>query len=477
MNFVQIEFLWFMTIMFVAYWGLAWVPTQGRRLQNALLLIGSCVFYGWVHPRFLILLFCSAFTDFVASIWIERRQDLKQYILLVSFAVNLGLLGYFKYFNFFIENVGTALTLLGVEHRILPLDILLPVGISFYTFQSMSYTLDVYRGELKARTDPFDFFVYVMFFPQLVAGPIERAPNLLVQVERDRTFSLERTLSGLSLAMWGGFKKMCIADTIAPYIDKVFIMTDPSGPLIWAACIAFSIQIFSDFSAYTDIARGTGRMLGFELTENFRKPFLAASTPEFWQRWHISLSFWIRDYLLVPLLGAASRLTTFRFVWATVLTFVIIGFWHGASWNFILFGLWHGIWLASYTLIQRNLPEWVSKIPYGRPMAVVFHYFAVNVPGSMLFRETHVTRIAQYLQKNPFSATPDEWVATAVVLGFTLLLAVPLVISHFVVWHWLPKLEKSPWLLPLQTLSWGVFGVMMFIFYRMSSSDFIYFQF
>ncbi|MEQ1502189.1 MAG: MBOAT family O-acyltransferase [Myxococcota bacterium] len=476
MNFVQIEFVWFMTIVFTIYWGLG-VLQNGRRLQNAFLLVVSAIFYGWAHLWYLAPLLISSFTDFFAAQAIEKHPRYKQYLVLVSLTVNLGILGYFKYFNFFIETVNESLGLFGLDPGIPTLRILLPIGVSFYTFQTISYTIDVYRGEIKARTDLLDYFVFVTFFPQLVAGPIQRAPNLLVQVERPRAFSMDAILSGLSLAMWGGFKKMCIADTVAPYVDKVFVLEDPAGPMVWAACVGFSVQIFADFSGYTDIARGTARMLGFELSENFKSPYLAASTPEFWQRWHISLSFWIRDYLLVPLLGSSSRLTTFRFVWATIVTFVIIGFWHGASWNFILFGLWHGAWLAFYTLLIRNLPPWTSRIPLGRPMAVAFHYWAVSVPGSLLFRETHVDRIVMYLQKSPFSATEDEWIATSVLVGMTILTATPLILSHFVGRWIVPRIRNSVWELPIQTSSWALFAMAMFVFYRVSAYDFIYFQF
>jgi D-alanyl-lipoteichoic acid acyltransferase DltB (MBOAT superfamily) len=477
--------VWFLAIVFTLYWTLGLVPDQGRdsgisgrRLQNALLLGASCVFYGWIHPWFLLLLGMSSITDFFAGQWMVRQPRYKTFFLVASMTVNLGILGYFKYFNFFIDSFDVALTSLGMAPPLVALQILLPVGVSFYTFQTMSYSIDIYRGELEPRTDPLDYFLYVMFFPQLVAGPIERAPNLLVQIERSRHFSWERVLSGVSLAMWGGFKKMCVADTLAPYIDKVFVLKDPSGPMIWAACVGFSVQIFADFSGYTDIARGTARTLGFELTENFKSPYLAASTPEFWQRWHISLSFWIRDYLLVPMLGSGPRLTTFRFVWATVLTFVVIGFWHGASWNFILFGLWHGVWLAFYTLLIRNLPPWTPQIPLGRPMAVVFHFFAVSVPGSLLFRETHVARIWQHLHQPLFDATHNEWMATAVLVGMTILAATPLVLSHFVERYLLPRIGHRTWvMLPLQTSSWAVFGMAIFVFYRVSASDFIYFQF
>ncbi|MEQ1569172.1 MAG: MBOAT family O-acyltransferase [Myxococcota bacterium] len=481
MNFVQIEFLWFMSTVFTVYWTLPLLKTtrwSPRKLQGALIVVTSCLFYGWVHPWFLILLFISAINDYFAAIGMERYARYKAYILLWSFVVNLGMLAYFKYFNFFLDNMAAVMTQLGLPHSIHAVSILLPVGISFYTFQTMSYTIDVYRGELKARTDLLDYLVYVTFFPQLVAGPINRGASLLVQVERDRRWNPELILSGLTLAMWGGFKKMVVADTIAPYIDKIFVLENPSGPMVWAACVAFSVQIFADFSGYTDIARGTARMLGFELAENFKTPYLAASAPEFWQRWHISLSFWIRDYLLVPLLGSGAKLTTFRFVWATVVTFVIMGFWHGASWNFVLFGLWHGVWLAAYTLVLRRLPAWTERIPFGRWIAIAFHYTCISIPGSLLFRETHASRIWMYLQKNPFAVgAPEEWIAVKVVVGMTIASATPLILSHFVVKYLLPRIERSEWRLPLQTGSWAVFGMAMFVFYRMSASDFIYFQF
>lgn len=476
MNFVQIEFLWFMAAMFLTYWGVGQLR-RGRVWQNVLLVGGSALFYGWVHPWFLILLYFSATLDFTLGQLIERHRRYRHYLLLMSMAGNLGILAYFKYFNFFVQNVIDLSSALGIHGDLRTLAIILPVGVSFYTFQTMSYTIDIHRGELKARTNFLDYLVYVTFFPQLVAGPIERAGRLLPQVEQARTFDTTRVIDGLSLAVWGGFKKLAIADTLAPYIDKVFVLEDPAGPMVWAAAVAFSIQIFADFSGYTDMARGTARMLGFDLTENFKSPYLAASTPEFWQRWHISLSFWIRDYLMVPLLGSAGRLTLFRFLWATILTFTIIGFWHGASWNFILFGAFHGFWMATYTLLARIRPQWTSRIPLGRPMAIVFHFVAISAPGSMLFRETHLDRIVQHLSKHPLVATEEEWIATAVVVGMTLLCAAPLVLSHFVERFALPRIRHSVWYLPMQTSAWAVFGLTMFVFYRVSTYDFIYFQF
>ncbi|NCG18165.1 MAG: MBOAT family protein [Rhodobacterales bacterium] len=472
MNFVQSEFLWFIAMVFTLYWA-----AQRRTWQNVVLLIASAIFYGFVHWWFLILLYSSATLDFFLGHMMVRRPKYKSYLLIVSVAANLGVLAYFKYFNFFVENVTQLAENIGLQANLSTLAFILPVGISFYTFQTMSYTIDIYRGDLKPRKSFWDYLVFVSFFPQLVAGPIERAARLLPQVETPRVFVWKNILSGLSLAMWGGFKKICLADTIAPYVDKVFILEDPSGPMIWAASIGFMMQIFADFSGYTDIARGTARMLGFELVENFKSPFLAATTPEFWQRWHISLSFWIRDYIMVPLLGSGSHLSMGRFVAATLITFTAIGFWHGASWNFILFGIFHGVWMTVYTLGARQLPDRVKNMPYGRPIAVAFHMLLVSIPGSMLFRETHIHRLFSYLQKNPFSATSDEWVATSVIMGMVAFVSVPLIFSYLVERYLLPRVTDTDWMLPLQTSSWAVLASFMFVFYRISSGDFIYFQF
>lgn len=472
MNFVQVEFLWFLAIVLVSYWAV-----RDRVWQNLLLVGASSVFYGWIHPWFLAPLYFSATLDYLLGLALKKHPQYREHLLMVSLASNLGILGYFKYFNFFIENVVAAAHSVGIEAHLQTLSILLPVGVSFYTFQTMSYTIDVYRGELEPRRNFLDYLLYVMFFPQLVAGPIERATRLLPQCEAPRTLRWANLASGVGLMLWGGFKKVCIADTVAPFVDKVFILQDPSGPLIWAGAIGFTIQIFADFSGYTDLARGCARLLGFELTENFRSPFLAATTPEFWQRWHISLSFWIRDYIMVPLLGSASKLSLFRFIWATILTFTIIGFWHGASWNFILFGFFHGVWMTVYTLINRNLPAAVRALPWGRPLAVAFHLVAVSIPGSLLFRETHVDRILQHLSKNPFAATEEEWMATSVVLGICGVAAVPLVLSHVVERYLVPRLEHSPWWTPIQTGTWSLLAAGMFVFYRVSTYDFIYFQF
>ncbi|MCB9688713.1 MAG: MBOAT family protein [Alphaproteobacteria bacterium] len=474
MNFVQTEFLGFLAIVWVAVWALGRLPSGGRRWQNVTLIAASAIFYGWVHPWFLLLLLASALTDYTAGRVISERPAWRDLALAASLAVNLGLLGTFKYLDFFLQSVADAATALGLHADVKLLGLVLPVGISFYTFQTMSSTIDVYRGHLRARRDLVDYLLYVMFFPQLVAGPIERAERLLVQVERPRTMSLDGFVSGVSLASWGAFKKLVVADTLAPYIDKVFVLQDAPGPLIQAGALAFSVQIYADFSGYTDIARGVARTLGFELSENFRSPYLSASTPEFWQRWHISLSTWIRDYLFTPLLGTGAQVSTVRLVGATMTTFALIGLWHGASWNFLLFGLWHGVWMTAYTLGGR---WWGARPLPPRALAVVFHFVVVSLPGSLLFRETHLDRLLHAVTVSPWSAGEDAWIATIVLLGMTGAASVPLLVSWPVV-HWLlPELERSPWLLPIRTTTWAVLAWFVFVFYRVSAVDFVYFQF
>lgn len=472
MSFVQWEFLFLFLGAFALHWV---VPT--RRWQNGVLLVASFLFYGWVHPWWVLLLLFSAVLDFSMGQLMVRAPARKAWWLACSVAGNLAALAYFKYFNFFIEETISVLTAAGVSTNLHTLNIILPAGISFYTFQTMSYTLDVYRGELKPRTSFIDYLVFVSFFPQLIAGPIERAAHLLPQLEAPRIFRLEAARSGLNLAIWGAFKKVVLADTMAPYVDKVFALEDPAGPLVWAAVAGFMLQLYCDFSGYTDIARGAARMLGVDLVRNFDEPYLAATTPELWQRWHMSLSFWIRDYLLTPLLGSADIISVRRFVAAITATMVIMGIWHGAGWNFVLFGIYHAFWILFYVAAVRWMPGPLRRMPGGRMLAIAFHSVAVLMVGGLLFRVHSVERIWRYLAQNPFEATPDEWKVVVVMVGVLWALQTPLVLEHYARRYVLPRLSKSEWYLPAQTAAWAVYAVLMFVFYRSASNDFIYFQF
>jgi D-alanyl-lipoteichoic acid acyltransferase DltB (MBOAT superfamily) len=469
MTFIQQEFLWFFALVFTAYWAL-----PHRSVQNLLLLVASCVFYGWVHPWFLILLFGASFLDYLCAIGMDTWPARKRAFLVVSMVGNLGLLGYYKYFNFFVENVSAALVRLGLHPGLHTLEIFLPVGISFYTFQTMSYTIDVYRGELRARKNFVDYAVFVTFFPQLVAGPVERAGNLLAQVEVTRSFSMAAMRSGMALAMWGGFKKVVIADTIAPYVDKIFILKEPTFALVALGSLGFAIQILADFAGYTDIARGISRMMGFTLMENFKHPYLARNPSEFWRRWHVSFSSWIRDYLYIPLGG--SRGTFWAMTGATFGAMLISGFWHGAAWTFILWGAYHAALLTAYRLVTPRIPKAVRNHPVGDALAVAL-MFSFTCFGWLLFRETHLDRLLSYARLSPLAGTPEEWVAAAMMLAVCVACATPLVLGLLFDLYVEPKWGRSRWFLPLQTTGWALQAAAIFAFVRVASNDFIYFQF
>lgn len=468
MNFVQAEFPVFLAIVWLVYWRI-----QERRAQNLWLLGASVVFYGWVHPWFVALLFAASLVDFGTTQLMARVPAYKRALLALSVASNLSLLAYFKYADFGLSNVIAALDALGLAHDVRLLGVMLPIGISFYTFQTIGYCVDVYRGELRARRDLLDYLTYVSFFPQLVAGPIERAGRLLPQVERARVFTWTAMSTGVSLIAWGAFKKVVIADSVAPFVDKVFVLRDPAAPLVWAATAAFMIQIFADFSGYTDIARGVARTLGFELCENFREPFLARTTPEFWQRWHMSLSTWIRDYVLGPLVGddgAGPR----RFAVATVVTFALIGFWHGAAWNYVLFGVFHGLWVVAYGQAARTWPQ-APRIPSA--IAVPFHLLAVGLVGSFIFREQDVGRIVDHLARWPWVGTASDWIATVVLLSVTFAFALPLVAKWALDRFIATRSDDGTWPLPVVTASWALAACAIFVFHRVTATDFVYFQF
>ena len=315
------------------------------RLQNGILLIASYVFYGFWDWRFLALLFVSTVVDYNLALLIEKSESPgeRKALLAASICVNLGILGFFKYFGFFAESFASLLNSFGFQSSTPFFNIVLPVGISFYTFQTMSYTIDVYRRKLPATRNFFDFALFVSFFPQLVAGPIERATKLLPQVLQPRKFSQSNFVEGFYLIILGLFKKVVIADNMAPIVNYIFSrdVSTLSGAEVLVGVYAFAFQIYGDFAGYTDIARGVAKWLGFDLMLNFRMPYFATSPSDFWQRWHISLSSWLRDYLYIPLGGnRQGTLLTYRNL---MLTMVLGGLWHGAAWTFVAWGFFHGL--------------------------------------------------------------------------------------------------------------------------------------
>lgn len=353
MLFNSLEFVIFLPLVFIIYWG---AYDRSLRLQNTILFIASYTFYGWWDWRFLFLLAFSSIVDFITGhlIYTTQNSSRRKIFLSISVIVNLGLLGFFKYYGFFIESFQELLTNLGFYADISTLRIVLPVGISFYTFQTMSYTLDIYRGRLVPTKDIIAFFTFVSFFPQLVAGPIERAENLLPQFLSKRHFDLELAKDGMRQILWGLIKKMVIADKLAPYVDGVYGQYNSyNGPVLLLGTLYFAIQIYCDFSGYSDIAIGTARLFGFELMRNFAFPYFSRDIGEFWRRWHISLSTWFRDYLYIPLGGSRTN-SKARHIINLILTFTISGLWHGANWTFIFWGFLNGVLYIPLVLSQRH---------------------------------------------------------------------------------------------------------------------------
>lgn len=351
MLFNSFEFLLFFPVVFILYWFLF---NKNVRTQNLLILLASYVFYGWWSWTFLLLLITSTILDYLYGFGVAKADKRQRKLFLwLSVINNLGILGVFKYYNFFATEFQKGFDLMGWEVNPLLLSLALPVGISFYTFHGMSYVFDIYRGLRKPVTNFTDYAVFVCFFPLLVAGPIERANHLLPQVMVKRIFRYEQAVQGGRLMIWGLFKKMVIADSLSPMVDDIFLNYQTMGPGSLAlGAIGFSFQIYADFSGYSDIAIGTAKMMGFELFSNFRFPYLSRSVPEFWRRWHISLSSWFRDYLYIPLGG--SREGKWKAVRNVFIIFLVSGFWHGANWNFIMWGGIHAMGFLPFFLMNKN---------------------------------------------------------------------------------------------------------------------------
>ena len=356
MSFTSLSFWLFLPVVLALFHG----PCRGKlRAQNALLLVASYVFYGWWDWRFLSLIMVSTAVDFGIGRWLESTEDLAQRkrAVALSLTVNLGLLAFFKYAGFFIDSWVDAWSALGVEMHQPSLQIILPVGISFYTFQTLSYTLDIYRRQLKASDDWLEFAAYVSFFPQLVAGPIERASRLLPQLQRLRKVTEVGAWVGLRMVAWGLFKKVVIADSAAQYANAIFGGSEAlQGPILVLGVVAFAIQIYGDFSGYSDMAIGLGRLFGLRLKSNFRFPYFSRNVAEFWRRWHISLNAWFRDYLYIPLGG--SRGGQWRSLRNVAVVFLVSGLWHGADWKFVIWGGIHAALFVPVFVMGRNKVDW-----------------------------------------------------------------------------------------------------------------------
>jgi alginate O-acetyltransferase complex protein AlgI len=400
MLFNSIDFAIFLPIVFILYW---FVTNKNLKLQNLLIFIVSYIFYGWWSWKFLSLILFSTLADYSVGIGLskETNETRRKLLLWVSILVNLGFLGFFKYYNFFVENFVSAFSILGHKLSLSSLQIVLPVGISFYTFQTLSYSIDVYNRKLEPTKDFIAFGAFVSFFPQLVAGPIERATNLLPQFYKARTFNYEKAVDGMRQILWGLFKKVVIADNCATYVNMVFEnTTEYSGSTLLLGAVLFAFQIYGDFSGYSDIAIGTSRLFGFNLMRNFAFPYFSRDMAEFWRRWHISLSTWFRDYLYIPLGG--SRVGRGAQIRNTFIIFIVSGFWHGANWTFIVWGALNALYFLPLLLTDRNRLH-INTVAEGnifpkiKELLLIALTFLLTVFAWIFFRAENLTHALNYI--------------------------------------------------------------------------------
>ncbi len=479
MLFNSLDFAIFLPLVFILYW----FVFKKTGLQNLLIFAASYFFYGWWDWRFLSLILFSTIIDFSIGIALRKEEKKKRRLLFLwlSIIVNLGFLGFFKYYNFFLDNFISAFSIFGMELSASSLNIVLPVGISFYTFQTLSYTIDVYKGKLEPCTDFIAFGAFVSFFPQLVAGPIERATNLLPQFYKKRSFNYSLAVDGLRQILWGLFKKVVIADNCAEYANLIFNNADNySGSTLLLGAFFFTFQIYGDFSGYSDIAIGTSRLFGFNLMRNFSFPYFSRDIAEFWRRWHISLSTWFRDYLYIPLGG--SKGGTPMKIRNTFIIFLVSGFWHGANWTFIAWGALNALYFLPLLLSGKNRQN-LGMVAEGKIFPnprEIFHMsstFLLTVLAWVFFRASSIDKALTYL-KEIFSTSlftvPEEF--PMVIISLILL---------FVVVEWLQReqqhalenLERNH--LIKKPLRWGFYiGIILIIFtFGGSQQEFIYFQF
>ena len=475
MLFNSLIFLGFIAIVLSVY------PWLRLRAQNVFLLAVSYVFFGYWDWRFSFLLLTSTVVDFFIGRKLKTTvgQKEKKLLLIVSIAVNLGILGFFKYFNFFVESAASVLGTIGFEPHMPLLKVILPIGISFYTFKTMTYTIDIYRGKMKPTDSFVDYALFTSFFPQILAGPIERASNLLPQISKPRTLSRERVLAGLGLILLGYFKKVAIADTLAPLVGKIFDAPESmSSGQLWTGVYGYTLQIYGDFSGYTDIARGIACILGFDTMVNFNAPYLSRNITEFWRRWHISLSTWFRDYLYIPLGG--NRIGPVRTYANLFITMFLCGLWHGAAWTFVLWGAIHGTGLMVHrALLGGRKPDlswpktaggWAKDIC---SMLLTFHFVAL---AWVLFRAPTLDSALIYFQ-GLFRFQPATGFSISVLFAGGLLIALDIVQSYFASQSWLTDRREHRFLRYAAAQLLLISVIAAAIAHVGTITPFIYFQF
>jgi len=481
MLFNSLEFLLFLPLVLLLYW---FGAKRNSRIQNILLVAASYFFYGWWDWRFLSLIVISSVVDYTVGLTLGKteKEQKRRWLLFASVLVNIGFLGFFKYFNFFAESFAEAFTFFGRPVEAGRLHIILPVGISFYTFQTLSYSIDVYRRKLNPSNDPVAFFAFVSFFPQLVAGPIERATNLLPQFTRRRTVTYDQLADGFRQILWGFFKKVVIADNCARIVNDIFSnYSEYSGSTLLLGAVLFAFQIYSDFSGYSDIAIGTGRLFGFKLVRNFAFPYFSRDIAEFWRRWHISLSSWFRDYVYIPLGGSRGSLG--NKIRNILIIFIVSGFWHGANWTFIIWGALHALYFIPLMLLKKNRQHTnqVAEntiLPNFREVFQMLLTFGLTTLAWVFFRAENLPHAYAYLQgmfSNTLFRVPE-------ILPWELLVLIALLVLA----EWIQRkkhhaLEFYPSRRNYRVLRWSLYtGLLLMIYFLGDYSteyEFIYFQF
>ena len=478
MLFNSIEFAIFLPVVFLLYW---FVFNRNLRLQNLFVVVASYVFYGWWDWRFLLLIAFTSLCSYGSGLLIEKFRDTPRKAKtfnVLNIVINLLILGVFKYYDFFVTSFADLF--LGGRTEGLLLKVILPVGISFYTFQALSYSIDVYRGKLEPTRDVVQFFAYVSFFPQLVAGPIERATNLLPQFAKPRTFDYDTGVDGMRQILWGLFKKMVVADNCAVYVDQVFSSWETqSGSTLLLAAVFFAFQIYGDFSGYSDIAIGTAKLFGIKLMRNFNVPYFSRDIAEFWRRWHISLTTWFRDYVYIPLGG--SRCSKAKIVRNTFVIFLLSGFWHGANWTFIAWGAYHALLFLPLILTGKNRKyrDTVAEgrlLPTLQELGQMLLTFFLVVIGWIIFRAESIGEAWGYISNlfiRDFFSLPFIYVGTkkCIFFIFVLLLA-----------EWFFRKSDHCFQFDTTTPSWvpivtSAVMVLVIMEFAAHSQSFIYFQF
>ena len=480
MLFNSYEFLVFLPIVFLLYW----FVFRGRRWQNLLIVVASYFFYGWWDWRFLFLIALTSLCSYGSGLLMEHYEGQRRkqkWVSAANIVLNLGILGVFKYYNFFIENLDAFFRAFGWHLDWVTMNIVLPVGISFYTFQALSYTIDIYQKKLPATHDPVAFFAYISFFPQLVAGPIERATNLIPQFQQQRHFDSAKAVDGMRQMLWGFLKKLVIADNCAAVIDSNWEnYAELPGLTLFLFCVLFAFQVYCDFSGYSDIAIGCARLFGFNLMRNFNFPYFSRSIPEFWRRWHISFITWFRDYVYFPLGGSrCSKWKNFRNIY---IVWALSGLWHGANWTYVIWMLLHATLLIIYNLLGINT-KYKNVVAYGRylpnvkealQMALTFFLFVISL---VLPRAESMTQAVGY-----FTAMfTNKFFDTSMLYGKDCIYFV--LILLFIEWlqrdkqHALQFTNKKPF--NHRLVRWGIYYLILIVItrYAGSSQTFFYFQF